>query len=151
MTNKEVSFPWRMKSEMRVSALLVTLLLLPGCLSALVDDVDDIIMELSPEGDWPQLDLGERTRSSPTLETYDDCNVLLENLKDALWEQTLVEIDQNAYWNWASPVLRMGVGLFDDMMVEDGAVAEASMDGAATNGGTAPSSSGGEDRAGTCE
>lgn len=149
MTNKEVSFPWCMKSEMRVSALLVTLLLLPGCLSALVDDVDDIIMELSPEGDWPQLDLGERTRSSPTLETYDDCNVLLENLKDALWEQTLVEIDQNAYWNWASPVLRMGVGLFDDMMVEDGAVAEASMDGAATNGGTAPSSSGGEDRSGT--
>ena len=99
-----------MKSGMRVSALLVTLLLLPGCLSALVDDVDDLILEFSPEGDWPQLDLGERTRSTPTLETYDDCSLLLEDLKNALWEQTLVEIDQNAYWNWASPVLRVGVG-----------------------------------------
>ena len=38
-----------MKSGMRVSALLVTLLLLPGCLSALVDDVDDIILEFSRE------------------------------------------------------------------------------------------------------
>ncbi|MED6298200.1 MAG: hypothetical protein VX828_07870, partial [Candidatus Thermoplasmatota archaeon] len=62
---------------MRVSALLVTLLLLPGCLSALVDDVDDIVLEFSSEGDWPQLDLGERTRSTPTLETYDDCSLLL--------------------------------------------------------------------------
>ena len=139
-----------MKSGMRVSALLVTLLLLPGCLSALVDDVDDIVLEFSSEGDWPQLDLGERTRSTPTLETYDDCSLLLEDLKNALWEQTLVEIDQNAYWNWASPVLRVGVGFFDDMIMEDGAVAEASMDGdVGSNGGTAPSSSGSEDRSGT--
>ena len=127
-----------MKNSSRISVTLVALLLLPGCLSALVDDVDDIIMQLSPEGDWPQLDLGERNRSSPTLETYDDCNMLLDNLKDALWEQTLVEIDQNAYWNWASPVLRIGVGLFDDM-IEDGAVAEASMDtDVGPTGGAAP-------------
>ena len=79
------------------------------------------------------------------METYDDCSLLLEDLKNALWEQTLVEIDQNAYWNWASPVLRVGVGFFDDMIMEDGAVAEASMDGdVGSNGGTAPSSSGTE-------
>ena len=48
------------------------------------------------------------------------------------------------------PVLRMGVGFVDDMMMEDGAVAEAAMDGSApSNGGTAPSSSGTEDRSGT--
>ncbi|MBJ84551.1 MAG: hypothetical protein CMB52_03435 [Euryarchaeota archaeon] len=139
-----------MKSGARVSIVLVVLLLLPGCLSALVDNVDDVVIEMSPEGDWPQLNLGERTRSTPTLETYDDCNILLENLKDALWEQTLVEIDQNAYWNWAEPMMRGGMLMFDDVALEmDGAMPEASAD-VGNAGGTAPSSTGvDEDRTGT--
>ncbi|MDP7329294.1 MAG: beta-propeller domain-containing protein, partial [Candidatus Thalassarchaeaceae archaeon] len=139
-----------MKTNVRVPALLVALLLLPGCLSGIVDEIDDIVIwERSPEGDWPQLSLGERTRTTPTLETYDDCAVLLEDLKDALWEQTLVEIDQNAYWNWASPNMwLMGGGMVDDVAMEmDGGMPEASAD--ANSGGTAPSSSGGEDRSGT--
>ena len=140
-----------MKTDARVPILLVALLLLPGCLSSIVDEIEDtVIWEMSPEGEWPQLILGERTRTTPTLETYDDCTVLLEDLKDALWEQTLVEIDQNAYWNWASPIM-FGGGWMEDDMVMDGAVAEASMDadGGSNSGGAAPSSSGGEDRSGT--
>ena len=87
-----------MKTNVRVSIFLVGLLLLPGCLSGIVDEIDDVVIwEMSPDGDWPQLNLGERTRTTPALETYDDCTVLLEDLKNALWEQTLVEIDQNAY------------------------------------------------------
>ena len=140
-----------MKTDARVPILLVALLLLPGCLSSIVDEIDDIVIwEMSPEGEWPQLLLGERTRTTPTLETYDDCSALLEDLKDALWEQTLVEIDQNAYWNWANPWM-FGGGWMEDDMVMDGAVAEASMDadGGSNSGGTAPSSSGSEDRSGT--
>ena len=140
-----------MKTNVRVPALLVALLLLPGCLSGIVDEIDDIVIwEMSPEGDWPQLSLGERTRTTPTLDTYSDCAVLLDDLKDALWEQTLVEIDQNAYWNWASPdIWRMGGGMVDDVAMEmDGGMPEASAD-ASNSGGTAPSSSGGEDRSGT--
>ena len=96
------------------------------------------------------MSLGERTRTTPTLETYDDCTVLLEDLRDALWEQTLVEIDQNAYWNWASPWMMVGGGgvwIEDDMI--DVGVAESAADGSANSGGAAPSSSGAEDRSGT--
>ena len=32
-----------------------------------VDDIEDSIWEISPDGEWPQLDLGERTRPTPTL------------------------------------------------------------------------------------
>ena len=140
-----------MKTDARVPILLVALLLLPGCLNSIVDEIDDmVIWEMSPEGEWPQLILGERTRTTPTLETYEDCTVLLEDLKDALWEQTLVEIDQNAYWNWANPWMFGGIWMEDDMLM-DGAVPEASMDadGGSNSGGTAPSSSGSEDRSGT--
>ena len=141
-----------MKADVRVPIILVALLLLPGCLNSVIDDIEDSpIWELSPDGEWPQLSLGERTRTTPTLDTYDDCTVLLEDLKDALWEQTLVEIDQNAYWNWAEPMMRGGGMWIEDDMVMDGAVAEASMDaeGGSNSGGTAPSSSGSEDRTGT--
>ena len=141
-----------MKTDARVPILLVALLLLPGCLSGIADEIDDLVIwEMSPDGEWPQLSLGERTRTTPTLETYDDCTVLLEDLKDALWEQTLVEIDQNAYWNWANPWMFGGGMWIEDDMVMDGAVPEASMDadGGSNSGGTAPSSTGSEDRSGT--
>ena len=141
-----------MKTDARVPILLVALLLLPGCLSGIADEIDDLVIwEMSPDGEWPQLSLGERTRTTPTLETYDDCTVLLEDLKDALWEQTLVEIDQNAYWNWANPWMFGGGMWIEDDMVMDGAVPEASMDadGGSNSGGTAPSSTGSEDRTGT--
>ena len=133
-----------MKTDVRVPIILVALLLLPGCLNSVVDDIEDSIWEMSPNGEWPQLSLSERTRTTPTLDTYDDCTVLLEDLKNALWEQTLVEIDQNAYWNWADPWMRGGGMWIEDDMMMDGAVAEASMDaeGGSNSGGTAPSSSG---------
>ena len=139
-----------MKADVRVPIILVALLLLPGCLNSVIDDIEDsTIWEMSPNGEWPQLSLSERTRTTPTLDNYEDCTVLLEDLKNALWEQTLVEIDQNAYWNWAEPVMFGGGWLMDDMAVEmDGAMPEASAD-AGNSGGTAPSSSGPEDRSGT--
>ena len=106
-----------MKTDVRVPIILAALLLLPGCLNSIVDDIEDSIWEMSPDGEWPQLDLGERTRTTPTLDTYDDCAVLLEDLKDALWEQTLVEIDQNAYWNWAEPIMFGGGWMMDDVIM----------------------------------
>ena len=78
-------FGQTMKTDVRVPIILVSLLLLPGCISGLVDDVDEpSIWNMSPNGEWPQLSLGERTRTTPTLEVYDDCTVLLQDLKLSL-------------------------------------------------------------------
>ncbi len=137
-----------MKSGMRVSILLVTILLLPGCLSlgSSVDKTEELGPWEMPDGnEWPQLNLGERTRTSPTLNAYDDCEILEQDLRDALWEQTLVEIDQNSYWQWASPQIFW----FEDDMMMDGAVAEMADSDGGTNTGSAPPSSGAEDRSGT--
>jgi len=143
-----------MKPDIRVLLVVLSLVMLPGCLglgSTVNEATTDGVWEMPDEGQWPQLDLGERARTTPTLEIYDDCAVLLDDLKDALWEQTLVEIDQNAYWNWAEPefMMRGEVWLADDVAMEmDGAMPEASAN-VGNTGGTAPSSSGGEDRSGT--
>ncbi|MDP6900085.1 MAG: beta-propeller domain-containing protein [Candidatus Thalassarchaeaceae archaeon] len=126
--------------------LAMVMLLSPGCLSSTVDQVNDNIWEMPDEDQWPQLNLGERIRTTPTLDVYDDCTVLEQDLRESLWEQTLVEIDQNSYWQWASPNIWFGGGeMVDDM------VAESAMDGDVSSAqtGSAPSSSGSEDRSGT--
>lgn len=132
-----------MAKNARITILALALLLLPGCLSSVVDDVDEAtegIWEMPGEGEWPRLLLGERTRTSPTLTAYDGCDALLEDLKDALWEQTLVEIDQQAYWQWSPNAW------FRGGWMEDGDVmAEASMDAGAEGGSSPPAMpSGGE-------
>ena len=140
-----------MTRNARIAIFSLVLLLLPGCLSTMVDDVNDAvpddIWEMPGEDQWPRLNLGERMRTSPTLETYSGCDTLLEDLKDALWEQTLVEIDQNAYWQWSPNAWWGGGWMEDDVMVD------ASMDGDAgsADGASPPSmpSSGEENRDGT--
>jgi hypothetical protein len=138
-----------MNKRARIAIFSLALLLLPGCLSSVVDDVKEeteAIWEMPGDGEWPRLNLGERIRTSPTLQTYDACDTLLQDLRDALWEQTLVEIDQNAYWQW-SPNAWFGGGWMEDDMV-----AEASMDSGAEQSPSSPPatpSSNGAEREGT--
>ena len=91
-------------------ALLAILLFLgSGCLGA-IDDITDAIDDTIDvlEGDYPQLELPERTRSSPVLQKYDACDSLLNDLKRAVYDEMIVNLDQQSYWHWISdPWMRM--------------------------------------------
>ena len=79
------------KSIRAISMML--LMMTAGCLQAVdgvMEDIDRTIDAL--EGDYPKLDLPERTRSSPSLQTYDACERLLEDLKTAVYDLSLIHI-----------------------------------------------------------
>ena len=101
--------------------LMMVLVLNSGCIGAL-DDVSQAIDNTIDvlEGDYPQLELPERTRSSPNLQTYDACDSLLADLQQAVYEEMMVNLDQQSYWHWISdPWLRIA----DDMaFMEEAAV-----------------------------
>ena len=84
--------------QRNAAILVLAMMLTSGCLGA-VDDIEDeldrtiqIIVE-----DYPQLDLPERTRTQPTLQTYDECDALLLDLKNSLFDEMLVRLDQESY------------------------------------------------------
>ena len=102
------------------NALVLTLLLLfcslSGCLSAL----DDVISEIEgTENDYPSLELGERSRSSPALVQYDECTNLLEDLRNAAFEESLVSLDQNAYWHWTDSYFYRAEPFMDGAIAEE--------------------------------
>jgi len=151
-----------MRRNPTLAILGLLVLMMPGCLSGLVDDTDDFQntpWAMPTDGEWPHLALDERQRGPSTLSWYDGCADLESDLRAALWQQTLVEMDQNSYWHWATPTWGWGgMWMEDDMAVAemaDGAVADAgaAAPNAAQREGSAPSSSGanagGEDREGT--
>ena len=70
-----------------------------------IEDIDRTIDAL--EGDYPKLDLPERTRSSPSLHTYDACETLLEDLKTAVYDEMIVNLDQQSYWHWVTEPIMM--------------------------------------------
>jgi len=83
--------------------IIIFVLLSAGCLQAVDDVVKDIDRTIDAlEGDYPQLDLPERTRSSPVLQKYEVCDTLLEDLKRAVYDEMLVNLDQQSYWHWVS-------------------------------------------------
>ncbi len=114
-------------------AILLTLLMIGTSLAGCLSIVDDIIDEIEDSSDdYPSLDLGERARASPALQTYDACSDLLADLREAAFEEALVSLDQNAYWHWTDSyyyALREG-----DVMMDG--VAEMASDDMAVDGGT---------------
>ena len=114
---------------------MLAMMLTSGCLGA-VDDIEDeldrtiqIIVE-----DYPQLDLPERTRTQPTLQTYDECDALLLDLKNSLFDEMLVRLDQESYYHWIGGpwMWRDGGVMFGD----DVAVAESAADDGGSNSGS---------------
>ncbi|GIT74995.1 MAG: hypothetical protein Ct9H300mP30_0570 [Methanobacteriota archaeon] len=116
-----------MNRSPRAAILVLLMMLSSGCLGA-VDDLEDIEDEvIDPildwlEGEYPRLDLPDRERTSPTLDIYNECENLLADLQDSIYNEMLVSLDQQAYWHWAAPGWRGGgVWIEDDVAMMDGA------------------------------
>ena len=116
-----------MNRSPRAAILVLLMMLSSGCLGA-VDDLDDLDDEVIDdildwlEGEYPRLDLPNRERTTPVLEIYDQCEILLSDLRNSIYNEMLVSLDQQAYWHWGSPVWRGGgIWIEDDMAMMDGA------------------------------
>ena len=134
-----------MNRSPRAAILVLLMMLSSGCLGA-VDDLEDIEDEvIDPildwlEGEYPRLDLPDRERTSPTLDIYNECENLLADLQDSIYNEMLVSLDQQAYWHWAAPVWRGGgVWIEGDVAMMDGAPEMAADD----SSGSSDSDSGG--------
>ena len=91
--------------------LILVILLSAGCLQAVDDVIEDIDQTIDAlEGNYPQLEMPERTRSSPGLHNYDACDTLLEDLKRAVYDEMVVNLDQQSYWHWVSDPWMMRTG-----------------------------------------
>ena len=121
--------------------LMLVVLLSAGCLQAVDDVIEDIDRTIDAlEGDYPQLEMPERTRSSPVLHNYDACDTLLEDLKRAVYDEMVVNLDQQSYWHWVSDPWMMRM---DDIAFAEGdpAIAEDSADSVGSFGTSADSDS----------
>ena len=100
----------------RISTIAVILaLLMQGCLASV--NPDDEAWPL--DGDYPRLELSEKSRSSAVLQNFNDCDSLLQTLQQNLLDEMAVRLDQESYWHWANPMLRDFGGVwFDDAMAE---------------------------------
>jgi len=120
--------------------LVLVMMLSSGCLGLMddvVDDIDDVVIDPVLdwlEGEYPGLDLPTRERTSPVLDSYDECELLLADLQGSVYNEMLVALDQESYWHWAGPVWRGGgVWMEDDVMMEGAPVASADGDAGSSN------------------
>ena len=119
-------------TQRNAAILVLAMMLTSGCLGAIEDIEDeldrtiDIIVE-----DYPKLNLPDRTRTQPTLQTYDECDALLLDLRNSLFDEMLVRLDQESYYHWIGGpwMWREGGVMFSD----DVAVAESAADDAGSN------------------
>ncbi len=109
------------------SILVLFTLISSGCLGIIDDINDDIDQKITLiDGEYPQLNLSERIYGSPELVNYDECDNLLTDLRKSVYDEMMVQLDQQSYYHW-SPSPR---GLwFDDVMLAEGdGFAEVSAD-----------------------
>tara|TARA_B100001996_G_scaffold170130_1_gene129734 strand:+ start:158 stop:2608 length:2451 start_codon:yes stop_codon:yes gene_type:complete len=120
-----------MKTGNAPTLLMLFLMMTAGCLQAVDDVFEDIDRTIDAlEGDYPKLDLPERTRSSPVLQKYDACDTLLEDLKRAVYDEMVVNLDQQSYWHWVSEPFMFRSGFMDVGLAEEPMMAESTDDGA---------------------
>ena len=123
-----------MKTVNTPTLLMIFLMATAGCLQAVDDAVEDIERTIDAlEGDYPKLDLPERKRSSPMLQNYDACETLLEDLKRAVYDEMVVNLDQQSYWHWVSEPWAVRFGNPESATLDgEPMVAESTDDVAAT-------------------
>ena len=123
-----------MKTVNTPTLLMIFLMATAGCLQAVDDVVEDIERTIDAlEGDYPKLDLPERNRSSPMLQNYDACETLLEDLKRAVYDEMVVNLDQQSYWHWVSEPWAVRFGNPESATLDgEPMVAESTDDVAAT-------------------
>ncbi len=120
-----------MKTGNAPTLLMLFLMMTAGCLQAVDDVFEDIDRTIDAlEGDYPKLDLPERTRSSPVLQKYDACDTLLEDLKRAVYDEMVVNLDQQSYWHWVSEPFMFRSDFMDVGIAEEPMMAESTDDGA---------------------
>ena len=113
-----------MGTENYTVIIVLTMMLSSGCLAGINDVVDDAIDETYEyiDGEYPMLLLSQRYRGDPGLQNYGKCADLLNDLRNAAYDEMLVSLDQQAYWHWSNgPVWRFT----DDVAFADGAVPES--------------------------
>tara|TARA_B100000700_G_scaffold150611_1_gene167265 strand:- start:1033 stop:3480 length:2448 start_codon:yes stop_codon:yes gene_type:complete len=139
-----------MNAGPKTAIVAIMMMLSSGCLGA-VEDIVDVEEEVIDsvldwlDSEYPHLDLPERERSTPVLETYDQCNLLLADLRESIYNEMLVSLDQQSYWHWAGPVWRGGGVMFEeDVAMMDGAPESAADESGSNTGGSADSDSGRE-------
>lgn len=108
--------------QRRTALLVLVMMLTSGCLGA-IDDIEDEFDRTIDiiSDDYPKLDLPDRTRTQPTLQSYDECDALLLDLKNALYDEMLVRLDQESYYHWVGWNWGWGFGAEDDVAMMDGA------------------------------
>jgi hypothetical protein len=74
--------------------------------------IDDTIILIDDE--YPQLDLSERIFGSPQLVSYQQCSDLLSDLKQSVYDEMLVQLDQQSYYHWTPNMY------VDDIMWREG-------------------------------
>ena len=114
-----------MNTKKYTAFIVLTMMLNAGCLSAIDDVVDGALDDTFEyvDGEYPMLMLSERYRGEPGLQNYDQCIDLLEDLRNAAYDEMLVNLDQQAYWHWSDGPMW---AFRDDVAMADGAVAESS-------------------------
>ncbi len=135
-----------MNNEVSRTLMMLFVILSAGCLQAVdnvVEEVDKAIEQSidALEGDYPKLELPERTRTIPSLSNYNACDTLLNDLQRAVYDEMLVNLDQQSYWHWVTAPWMMMV---DDVMMPEAAV---DFDGGSedmTNSASAPETREGE-------
>ena len=136
-----------MDASPKAAIVAIMMMLSSGCLGA-VEDIVDVEEEVIDsvldwlDSEYPHLELPERERSTPVLETYDQCDLLLDDLQESIYNEMLVSLDQQSYWHWAGPMWRgVGVWIEDDMAMMDGAPEAAADESGANTAGSADSDS----------
>ena len=108
-----------MDSKPLTSIFVLFTLVSSGCLGVIEDindDISDIITQI--DGEYPQITLSERIYGPPELVNYDECSILLDDLKKSVNDEMMVQLDQQSYYHW-SPNPR-GLWMFDDAVLAEG-------------------------------
>ena len=86
-----------MDASPKAAIVAIMMMLSSGCLGA-VEDIVDVEEEVIDsvldwlDSEYPHLDLPERERSTPVLETYDQCDLLLDDLQESIYNLSLIHI-----------------------------------------------------------
>jgi len=104
--------------------------------------------------DYPKLQMAPRARGAPALVSYSACDDLLDDLRESVFDEALVALEQAAYWEflyfgnryyWAEDGI--AVGATDEGSAEM-AEADSAGDGSVPPTASQDSSSPGDDRSG---
>ena len=110
--------PILMNTRPVTSVIVLFTLISSGCLGIIEDINDDIDNKIDfIDGEYPELNLSERIYGSPELVNYDECDNLLDDLRNSVHDEMMVQLDQQSYYHWSSS--QMYLRTFDDVALAE--------------------------------